>query len=81
LFQSFGSNAIARPAVHGAFMDTGQQAAGLRHFGAFAQADAAGIGGGFGQRPVHLEVHHHEPPPDPHAWTRAMLFAAQTEML
>jgi hypothetical protein len=80
LFRGFGSNTIRRGAFGGAFMDTGQQAAGLRHFGAFAQADAPGMGGGFGQRPVHFEVHHHAPPPDPHAWTRTMLYAAQTEM-
>jgi hypothetical protein len=81
LFRGFGSNAIGRGAFGGAFMDTSQQAAGLRHFGAFAQADAPGVAGGFGQRPVIQHITISEPPPDPHAFTRTLQFAAQTEMV
>ncbi len=75
--------------------DPSQQAAGLANFGAFGASDAQALGvnpvtgaplgmqsagaGGSGQRVVYFENHLHEPPPDPHAFMRTLLHAAQAE--
>jgi hypothetical protein len=92
LFQSFGSNAIRRAGMPGAFMDTSQQAAGMRHFGAVASPGEFGlttanglpadVAGSVAGRPIIVQHNTFQaPPPDPHALTRTLLYAAQTEMV
>jgi hypothetical protein len=95
VFSGFGSNYVARPLAATAFADASQRAAGLRSYGAFGACDAQALGvnpstgaplgmqfagaGGSGQRVAYFENHFHEPPPDPFAWSRAALHAAQVE--
>ncbi len=90
LFSTSGSNFVARPLIGQALQDPSQQAAGLRNFGAFGAGDAqaagfnpmTGLSGGQAGpagRTVVQNITITEPPPDPHAFSRTLLHAAQVE--